>query len=485
MAKQKHERKQQSGEQAHRRITRREMLKLSGAFTAGSLLVAQRPGLILEPTEALTDAPGNAPSASVTNVVVMHQRNELSEDQENQFETSNPDITIEFLGLDLPLFFSMYAAGNPPDLLRVSGASIPNYLYRGVLYDLTSYFEASTVLEPDDLAPVNNYYRANSPFEIGAGAFYGICKDWSPDFTVFIYTQPFIDAGIDVPDAGTPLTYQQVRQHAWDLLHAGGVAHSTGKQALTFGYGYFDSWIDRIWMNMLAELGEHLYSEGFTRIVLTGNEAARAVVQYYYDLAADNLVSNPLNPSPSWVGGDFTNGILAMIQTGYWFSAMAESATTAGKVKMLPAPTWAGVPRDPCMTGTGMIMAAISGVPNEAWRIIEWYNGLEPAIERASSGWGVPPLKSLYHLMPNTTAFQQQVQSVLMGELALNTPVLQFNPFLEENVVANAWWKYLEQALKHQITFDEMLASIEEEVNDAILSQLSNHVYLPLVLNQH
>ena len=146
MAKQKHERKQQSGEQAHRRITRREMLKLSGAFTAGSLLVAQRPGLILEPTEAPTDAPGNAPSASVTNVVVMHQRNELSEDQENQFETSNPDITIEFLGLDLPLFFSMYAAGNPPDLLRVSGASIPNYLYRGVLYDLTSYFEASTVL---------------------------------------------------------------------------------------------------------------------------------------------------------------------------------------------------------------------------------------------------------------------------------------------------------------------------------------------------
>jgi multiple sugar transport system substrate-binding protein len=120
------------------------------------------------------------------------------------------------------------------------------------------------------------------------------------------------------------------------------------------------------------------------------------------------------------------------------------------------------------MTATGMVMSAITKVPDAAWQVFQWYNGEEPANARAGSGWGVPALISQYSMMPNTNAFQQQVQTVLKGELDLNTPPLQFNPYLGETTVANAWLQYLQQAVAGDITFDKLLTNIELDVNAAI-----------------
>jgi len=220
---------------------------------------------------------------------------------------------------------------------------------------------------------------------------------------------------------------------------------------------------------VLGELDQSLYADSFTRIDLTGNEDAQAVTKYYFDLASENLVANPLNPSPSWNGEDFTKGTLALLQYGYWYSAGAESDITAGQVVMLPAPTWAGVRRDPTMTATGMVMVAASKVPDAAWKVFEWYNGLEPAIARAGSGWGVPALKSMYDLMPSETEYQQQVQRVLQEEFKYAEVTLQFNPFLGETTTADVWAKNLELGLRGDITFDELLANVETEVNTAIL----------------
>jgi multiple sugar transport system substrate-binding protein len=157
-----------------------------------------------------------------------------------------------------------------------------------------------------------------------------------------------------------------------------------------------------------------------------------------------------------------------MAQYGFWYGAMAESETTAGNVMMIPGPTWAGVRRDPTVTATGMIMTSASGNPEAAWRVFEYYNAGAPSVERAGSGWGVPALKSQYDLMPNTSEYEQQKMRVLLGELELNTSPLQFNPFLGETTVADSWGTQLDRALAGEFTFDEMLATIEDEVNAAI-----------------
>ena len=107
-------------------------------------------------------------------------------------------------------------------------------------------------------------------------------------------------------------------------------------------------------------------------------------------------------------------------------------------------------------------------MPDAAWKVFEYYMGLEPAQERAKSGWGVPGLKSLYPLMPIEGDYRSQVSKVLQGELDLNTPPLQFNPFLGESTVADSWVKNLDQAVRGSITFDDMLKGIETDVNQAI-----------------
>ncbi len=457
------------------RLTRREMLKLSGTFAAGSLLAACAPAATPQPTSApaqavpvvATQAPPTvapAPTQAIVEgtVVIMHRRHELLEDEEKQFEADNPGIQIELLADDFTRFFAMYAAGTPPDLLRVQAPSIPQFLARKILYDLTPYFEASEVLKPGDLAPANNYYKASGPLAIGQGKIYGMVKDWSPDFTLWAYKPAFEAAGVDVPDDTQPLTYDEVVQLAQQL------AKFEGDRVATWGYGYGDFWIDRIWMNMLAETGQELYADSFTKINLAGNEEARKVTQYYFDLAKANLVANPLNPSPSWNGEDFTKGSLALLQYGYWFSGMAESDVTKGQIVMLPAPTWAGQRRDPTMTATGMIMSAATQVPDAAWKVFEWYNGLQPADVRAKSGWGVPGLKSLYPLMPSEGGFRQQVSRVLQEELGYAEIPLQFNPFISETAVVDSWAKNLDRALRDEISFDDLLANVEKEINDAI-----------------
>jgi multiple sugar transport system substrate-binding protein len=456
------------------RISRRELLKLSGAFAAGSVLVAacgptEEPTQAPAPTQAAaapTEAPTAAPPPPVEgNVVVMHkvQQGELTEDMVAQFEAKYPGITLEVVEDDLTRFFAMYAAGNPPDLVRIQAPTVPPWLARKMLYDLTPYFEASTVLKPDDLAPANNYYKAEDPLHVGSGKIYGMCKDWSPDFTLYIYKKAFADKGLDLPSDAEPLTYQELYELAQQ------VSTFEGDRITMFGFDYPAEWIDRIWMNILAETGDLLYSEDYTKIELAGSDKTKEVIKYFVDHAQDKLGAvGAIIPSPNWIGDDFDKGLVASLMYGYWFSAMAETDVTAGQVLFVPAPTWTGVRRDPTMTATGMVMAAVTKVPDAAWKVFEWYNGEEPALGRAGSGWGVPTLKSWYEMMPNETEFQQQVQKVLEGELALDTSPLQFNPYLAEATVSNAWLQYLEQAVGGSITFDELLTNLESDVNAAI-----------------
>jgi len=471
-------------------ISRRDVLKLSALTLAGATLAAcsqattQPPAVEAteapmeeEPTEAPMEEPVEepteepmeepveepAPMEASGTVVVMHFRHELTEDQEAQFEADHPEIQIEFVdGTDLTRYFAMYAAGTPPDLVRIQAPSVPGMLARDLLLDLTPYFQVSEVLKPDDLMPANDYYKANSPLEIGTGSMYGMVKDFSPDFTIYAYKPLFEENGLPVPSDEEALTFAQIMELGNQLTSF------EGDRQLTFGYDYEQGWIDRIWMNHLAEVGKSLYTEAYDKIILDDEDAV-AITQYFYDLAADKIATSPLNPSPNgWFGNDFTAGILGLAQYGFWFSAMAESDVTAGKIMMLPGPTYAGVRRDPTMTATGMVASKATQVPDATWAVFQWYNGEQPSIDRAMSGWGVPGLKSQLELIPQETDFQKQANKVLQGELALETAPLQFNPFIGETVVSSSWSKYLDQVLRGEIDLPTALASISSEVNGAI-----------------
>lgn len=462
-----------------KRITRREMLRLTGLLAAGSFLAAcgtpeptAQPTAEPEPEEETPEETTPEETTEVVvppagdsegHVVVMHFLHEFTEDHVNAFQDENPGITVEVIEADLTRFFAMYAAGTPPDLLRVQAPSIPQYLAREMLHDLTPFFEASELMPLDDLAPANDYYKAGSPLSVGQGPIYGMVKDFSPDCTIFVYKPLFEQVGIPVPSDTEPLTYQEVVDLSSQLTTF------EGDRLVTLGYAFETGWVDRFMMNKLAETGESLFSDDFTELIIRDNDAAYAVGKYYFDMAAERLCQSVINPSPAgWFGTDFTQGILAMAQYGFWYGAMAESEVTAGEVIMIPGPTWAGVRRDPTVTATGMIMAKATQVAEAAWKVFEYYNGGAPAVERAGSGWGVPAQISMYELIPNETEYEQQKLRVLLAELELETSPLQFNPYLGEETVATAWNSNMDRALTGELSFDEALANVESEVNQAI-----------------
>jgi multiple sugar transport system substrate-binding protein len=232
-------------------------------------------------------------------------------------------------------------------------------------------------------------------------------------------------------------------------------------------------------MVWLEALGQSLFTEDFTKIDIVENEAAREAIRYHYDLAADKISSSPINPSPSWPGQDFANGELALVQYGFWFSGGVtlwandeiREKIDEGRIVMLPSPTWKGERRGPTITATASIVTGATEHPDEAYKVFEWYNALEPAQNRAASGWGVPALKSMYDQIPREGTYRSLVWSVLEAEMEFADTTVHFNPYLqggEPGVVASLFIQFYEQALNGEITFDEMLVKLEEETNLAI-----------------
>jgi multiple sugar transport system substrate-binding protein len=223
----------------------------------------------------------------------------------------------------------------------------------------------------------------------------------------------------------------------------------------------------------LNEKGASLWASDFSKVQLQTPEV-KEVLQYWFDLDKKNVTFNPLNPSTSWAGDQFTKNQVALIQYGYWFSAMAESDQTKGNVVKLPSATWGSQHKSPTITATGHLIHDKTKALDDAWKVFEWFSAGDPSVERAKSGWGVPALRSQWKMMPVETPFQKQVQKVLQNELKMSDVAVKYNPYINvsentsRNTLNGSYFKHLEAALKNQITFDQLLGNVEKEVNAAI-----------------
>src|SRR6266545_6003090 len=306
-------------------LSRRRFLHLLAVGAGGSLLAA----------------------CGGTKLTVMYQQNELSDDEVKQFMSENPEITVERIDSDATKFKAMLTAGTPPDLFRTQGPQVPNLVERKIVHDLNDYFQSSSVLKLDDLAPANNLY-------VYKGGRYGMVKDWSPDFNLFVSKPAFEEAGIPLPSTTEPLRYSDLPAMAKKLTKR------EGDRTTRMGWGNQGLTLVRTLQIVLAEQDQNLYNDDFSAITLTGNPKAVEFLKYVYDLSKENVTWNPLNPSPNWAGADFVAGQVGIVQYGYWFSGMIattkDAAVGGDKTVFLPAPTWSGKQLNPTISGTGMVM---------------------------------------------------------------------------------------------------------------------------------
>lgn len=452
------------------KLSRRQFLKLTGAATAGSWMLANVPASL---AKGLNSPVGQVDEGVEGDVTWLVNLGEFSEEEVNLFMEKYPGVSLTLEEFEQTRLFAMFAAGEAPDAWRVQYMAFPQLLARDLVMNIQPYMDATTVLSEDDLVPANNVYRAEDPFNVGTGPLYALIKDWAPDMTIWVNDQLFEDAGVPLLSVDEPLTYEEVYEVAKS------VAQFDGERIAKIAYHFELNWVDRYWQAWLTAMGRSIFSDDYMSMNMVDNEEAREMAQWHLTMAGDRLADGPLVENfGGWWGPDFVNSNLAIAQTGYWFSAFLRinsgevqefvDLMDAGKIRYLPAPMWKGVRSSPSITATAHVIYKDTPNPDATWLSYRYYNAEEPAITRAEIGWGVPALQSLFPLMPQTGTYSEITYNALMAELEYTDTIIQANPFLpggEPGAIAAEFLGSWENVLLGDQSFDDLIQDIEDETN--------------------
>ena len=436
-------------------LSRRQMLKLMGVSLALSAC-APSPA-----PSADAPAAGNgeaaSPDAAAATVVLMYNSGEISTEELDEF-TAEYGHEVEFMETDLTKLFASLAAGNPIDCFRIYGTNSPALVARSIPLDLTDYFSNSSLVAVDELLPVNDLFVVD-------GKRYGMVKDWSPDYSIYVNKKLWGEAGVEIPEATQSLHYTEWRELSSKLTK------KEGDRTLVFGTDFEPNENVLFWISTTFEKPSHLFSDDFSQVALSSNAKTMEFINFWIDWMKEGGIPGPVNPFiAGWSGQDWVQGQAATVQWGYWFSGMAQSDQVTGDdILMMRAPTWGPTYSNPCATGCGMMVTSVTKIPDVAWKMFEWFMGELPAENRAKSGWGVPGLTRLLDLMPREEAWRQHNYDMVQWEIK-NTavPVIEFSPYLTPDAFKATWAKFLEPTVKGEMTVDEMVANMESEINVAI-----------------
>jgi len=425
----------------------RAALAAGGLFTASALLLAG------------CTAGGAADASGVTTVTVMYATSEFTAEQVEAFEEENPDIRIEFVEFDTNRLNAMLTAGDPPDLVR--GKPSANLFARELATPLDDYIASSDVIKEDDLLPVNDLWRWNGT-ERGSGSIYGLVKDFSPDTTFWQNEALFEQAGVE------PLSLTEPA--SWDDILTKGQALKDAGIELPIGIEW--QWgIGGLLQEMVEQQGAHIFSEDLTEADLTSPEAIRAI-QWLIDYGKLGIGPTSLNPLAAGQDGPaFTSGEMAASMDGYWFAGQftaEEAANVAATASLAPAPTW-GKRISAVNGGVGAWIPEASDDKDAAWRVMEYFIGGQPAIDRAKSGWGLPALQSLWKYLPTEQPYQKQAAELAKSEVEFVVP-LQDSPYIS----IDQWNPELDKGVQSGILGEKTAKEIGQEVEDrmnALLAQ--------------
>ncbi len=395
-------------------------------------------------------------AASQVRVTVMYNANEFSADHVKQFEAENPDIKIVKLETDIARFMAMSAAGNPPDIMRFNGAAVPYLANHKMIMPIDSLISKGKYLKKDDFESIVDNFKYK-------GKLYGFVKDWSPTLIGYFNKDAFTEAGLKFPSPTEALSYAQLADYARKLQK------TEGDRIVRRGLAFWPGDINAQLEQTLIQTGTNLYSKDGSKLVLSTNPQVKAICKFFYDLAKEKVIPSPISPSETWEGSLFPGGRIGMIVYGYWYGAMSEGEQTKGKIGVLAAPQWdPKKPRvSPSFNVVGGVISSKTKNKEAAYRVFDWYFGGPPAKERASSGWGVPAQKSLQGLVATDTQLGKDRAANLKEEMKY----IKFgnsSPYVLPDIYENSMRKNFELALKGDISFDQFLVNVENEVNKQI-----------------
>ena len=196
--------------------------------------------------------------------------NTIRESLFRRFEQDHPQIKVRHLNVPYGGYeqkiLTMTAGGKPPDIFLIYPALIPDYISKGILYNITAYINRDQGLSIDDFFP-----KALEPYQfdgkiLGRGELYGLPKDWSCENMIYYNKDLFDEDGVTYPDG------------SWSpdsLLEASRklTKRSPDGRIKQYGFGLSLWWL---WQ-WIYENGGGYFTADLRRCVLDSKEAIEAI----------------------------------------------------------------------------------------------------------------------------------------------------------------------------------------------------------------
>lgn len=379
-----------------------------------------------------------------------------------EFRKKYPNITInvETMTNGDARLMAMIAAGNGPDIMRLSGyQEIPSLAARNLLLPLDKYFEASGV-NTDDFMPVMDLYRYDGK-ERGKGHYYGVVKDFSFDNSIWINKDVFKAEGIPLPSTEEPMTYDELAELARKLTVRDG---DTTKR---FGLISTLSVQDLV-EPMLQSSGKSLWNEDGTKTTLNSKETKEAL-DYWAKLQKEGVMQSTLNPINDNAGfGLLVENKAAMVIGGYWLGTglMNYGEQNADKLMLIPSPKMAnGKTINACLAATGCGIFSGSKNPNEAFLLLKaLFLEEENTKKRAETGWGLPGLKSCIKYLPDDSAPRKQFLDVTLKQLDNFSTAPRVSNYCLYSGFSAAFDKQYNMYLYGKTTLDAAMKKVDSDV---------------------
>ena len=446
---------------AHPALSRRRFLTTAAA---GAATIAGASSLLTPETGRRALA---SPSRDVTTVTLMYSPTEFTPQYISMFEKQHPDIKIKFLQDNPTTFNAMVAAGNAPDLSRSHGIGSVSQVAKGLFENLEPYIAKSTLIKTSDLNPVNNLFRWDGKKQ-GSGPLYGIVKDWSMDTTLWYNKNALKVAGLNGPGENESLSFDQMLSMAKKL--------TIKKNGQFVQYGLDIAWgwtMEYLWLAIMAQAaGDAIYSSDGKKANFTSPAVLKAM-QWFVDYLQAQVGPSPIVIDANSPTTPFTANRTALDLVGYWFGEQVETTSPhfGDHIGYAPSPHWEGKRFSGVDGGVGMSIASTSKVKDAAWKVMEWFMGGQPAIDRASTGWGLPALNHLESMLPSKTAFDQLRLRVTHNDMKFYE-VVPLSPFADYTGASNAVSNELVKVAKGSQKLTTAGTNIERAVNKLIQEQL-------------
>jgi len=303
----------------------------------------------------------------------------------DEFQKANPNIKVKFLHIpnDYTTKMNTMIAGNSaPDVIFTSDGDFPRWVKQGAFLDITPMVEISTKLDLNDMWEGGlNRYRYDGK-KTGTGAYYALPKDIGP--TVMYYNKEIFDKlGVPYPSAETPMNWDQALE-MWKKLTVD--ENGDGKTDI---YGAGPIW----WEGFVWSNGGSVLSEDRTTFTLNEPAGAEAM-QFIYDLTNVHKVVPDSRALQSMNDGQmFEAGRLATITGGRWM------VPTYRKLKfdwdVAPIPSNNGSWTNGWSGSVGLGVNAKSKHPEEAFKLVEFFAGIEGQTKMTELGFQIPNFRSM------------------------------------------------------------------------------------------